>query len=71
MRIAAGEKDGMRQNMKAEIRQFVMQTTATEEFIQKRKIPIGSNLPGKSPNDPPRPAVVAIRRLDAKPISKA
>ena len=65
-----GEKDGMRQNMKAEMRQFAMQTTATEEFIQKRKIPIGSNWPGKSPDDPPRPAVVAIRRLDAQPISK-
>ncbi len=59
----------MRQNMKAEMHQFAMQTTATEEFIKKRKVPIGSNWSGKTPNEPPRPAVVAIRRLDAQPIS--
>ncbi|MGK7871791.1 MAG: hypothetical protein AB4426_00210 [Xenococcaceae cyanobacterium] len=61
----------MRQNLNAEVRQFAMRTTAGQEFIQERKVPLGSNWPGRSPNDPPRPAVVAIQRLDAKPITSA
>lgn len=58
-----GEKGGMRQEMAAEMREFAMKTTTGEEFIQQRKVPVGSNWPGKSPQAPPRPAVVAIRPL--------
>lgn len=63
-----GETGGMRQDMKAEVRQFDMRTTTGEEFMQQRTVPIGSNWPGKSATDPPRPAVVAVRRLQNKPI---
>ncbi|MEX0271716.1 PhoX family phosphatase [Leptolyngbyaceae cyanobacterium UHCC 1019] len=55
-----GEVNGIRQNMAAEMRQFAMQTTDGKEFIQTRKVPIGSNWPSKQANDPPKPSVVAI-----------
>jgi len=57
-----GEYNGMRQNMASEIREFAMTTPEGEEFIQTREVPIGSNWPGRTPDDPPKPAVVAIRR---------
>ncbi|MGK7914203.1 MAG: PhoX family phosphatase [Prochloraceae cyanobacterium] len=63
-----GERNGTRQNFQTEVRQFAMRTPTGEEFIQKRKVPVGSNWPGKRPNDPPRPAVVAIRRQDGNSI---
>ena len=60
-----GEVNGIRQGGTAsEMRKFAMKTTAGETFMQDREVPIGSNWPGKGPNDPPKPAVVAIRRLD-------
>jgi hypothetical protein len=59
-----GEVGGMRQNLQVEMRQFLMRTTTGQEFIQERKIPIGSNWPGKTASDPPRPAVVVVRRSD-------
>ncbi|MDY7024173.1 MAG: DUF839 domain-containing protein, partial [Cyanobacteriota bacterium] len=63
-----GEANGIREKMATQERQFAMQTTAGEEFMQTRKVPIGSNWPGKRPDDPPKPAVVAIRRLNSKQI---
>jgi hypothetical protein len=57
-----GEYNGMRQNMASEIRKFAMTTPDGREFIQTREVPIGSNWPGRAPDDPPKPAVVAIRR---------
>lgn len=57
-----GEDGGIRRDMAIEEREFTMMTTDGTEFTQIRKVPIGSNWPGKQPNDPPRPAVVAIRR---------
>jgi secreted PhoX family phosphatase len=59
-----GEINGTRQNMKSESREFAMQTTNGEPFIQTRQVPIGSNWPSLKPNDPPKPAVVAIRKID-------
>jgi hypothetical protein len=60
-----GEVNGIRQGGTAsEMRKFAMKTTTGETFMQDREVPIGSNWPGKGPNDPPKPAVVAIRRLD-------
>lgn len=63
-----GEANGTRQNNKSETREFAIATTTGEKFIQTRQVPIGSNWPGKQPNDPPLPAVVAIRRLNSKQI---
>lgn len=63
-----GEYNGIRQKMASQSYQFALQTTEGEEFIQNRQVPIGSNWPSKRPNDPPLPAVVAIRRLNSQPI---
>lgn len=63
-----GEANGIRQNMESQAREFAMKTTDGQEFLQTRQVPIGSNWPGKRPNDPPKPAVVAIRRLNFKQI---
>jgi secreted PhoX family phosphatase len=57
-----GEFGGIRRDMAFEMRDFALQTTDGQEFIQTRKVPLGSNWPGKQPNDPPKPSVVAIRR---------
>ncbi|MBE9008124.1 DUF839 domain-containing protein [Fortiea sp. LEGE XX443] len=55
-----GERNGTRKNQAMESRQFVVTTTTGTEFSQTRQVPIGSNWPDKSPNSPPKPAVVAI-----------
>ncbi|HIK27249.1 MAG: DUF839 domain-containing protein [Oscillatoriaceae bacterium SKW80] len=59
-----GEMNGTRQNMATETRKFAMLTVDGKEFVQTRKVPVGSNWPGKGANEPPKPAVVAIRRTD-------
>ncbi|MFP4296656.1 MAG: PhoX family protein [Spirulinaceae cyanobacterium] len=58
-----GERNGIRQGMAAEMRSYAMQTTDGQVFMQERKVPIGSNWPGKQAQNPPKPAVVAIRRV--------
>ncbi|NJM27822.1 MAG: DUF839 domain-containing protein, partial [Pseudanabaena sp. RU_4_16] len=58
-----GEINGTRKDMESKDREFAIGTTDGKEFIQTRTIPIGSNWPGKGPNDPPKPAVVAIRKI--------
>ncbi len=57
-----GEINGTRKDMESKDKEFAIRTTDGKEFMQTRTVPIGSNWPGKSPNDPPKPAVVAIRR---------
>ncbi|MGD2183064.1 PhoX family protein [Lusitaniella coriacea] len=57
-----GENGGMRQNNATETRHFALRTTNGKEFMQKRKVPLGSNWPNQQPNTPPRPAIVAIRQ---------
>lgn len=59
-----GEINGVRKEMMAQNRQFAMKTTDGKEFMQTRKVPVGSNWPGKKVNDAPKPAVVAIRRVN-------
>ena len=59
-----GEAGGMRQDMAKEVRPFALQTTDGQAFMQERTVPMGSNWPGKGPKDPPKPAVVAVRRQD-------
>ncbi|MDJ1185677.1 PhoX family protein [Roseofilum casamattae] len=63
-----GERHGMRENMASETRKFSLMTTEGEEFIQTREVPLGSNWPGKGPNDPPKPSVVGVRRLNNQPL---
>ncbi|GET36911.1 PhoX family protein [Microseira wollei] len=63
-----GEVYGIRQNAAVETREFEMKTTDGQSFKQTRSVPLGSNWPSKNPNDPPKPAVVAIRRTNAQPI---
>lgn len=57
-----GERNGQRQNGAAEVHKFAIRLPDGQEFIQERKVPIGSNWPGLGPKDPPKPAVVAIHR---------
>ncbi|MDX2230769.1 MAG: DUF839 domain-containing protein [Leptolyngbyaceae cyanobacterium bins.349] len=64
-----GEVNGIRQDMAAEEREFSLLTTDGKPFMQKRKVPIGSNWPSKQANQPPKPAVVAIRRVDNQAIT--
>ncbi len=59
-----GEISGIRKDMAVETRKFAMKAIDGKEFIQERKVPVGSNWPSKKPNDPPKPAIVAIRRTD-------
>jgi secreted PhoX family phosphatase len=59
-----GEVSGVRKDMASETRQYAMKTVDGQEFIQTREVPIGSNWPGKGANQPPKPAVVAIYRMD-------
>ena len=63
-----GEIAGTRKDMAFEFRKFAMRTTTGKEFVQTRKVPIGSNWPTLKPNDPPKPAVVAIRKIDKSSI---
>lgn len=63
-----GEFSGIRQDMASETRQFAMKTVQGEEFTQTREVPIGSNWPGKGANDPAKPSVVAIRRIDGRSL---
>jgi len=64
-----GEVNGRRENMAIENRSYAMKTTDGQEFVQAREVPVGSNWPGKQPNDPPKPSVVAIRRTDGAALS--
>ena len=63
-----GEMNGIRQNGARETREFRIKTTEGEEFSQQRVVPIGSNWPSMRKNDPPRPAIVAVRRIDSEAI---
>lgn len=64
-----GEVGGTRQGMKTEARKFAMKTLDGTEFMQTREVPVGSNWPGKQPTDPPKPSVIAIRRISGAAIS--
>ncbi|MBE9098766.1 PhoX family protein [Vacuolonema iberomarrocanum] len=63
-----GETHGIRMEMASEMRMYAMQTTEGEEFMQQRDVPIGSNWPAKTLNAPPRPATVAVRRIDGEQL---
>lgn len=59
-----GEQNGIRENMASEMRNFEMKTTAGKTFIQSREVPIGSNWPDRVESAPPKPSVIAIRRVE-------
>jgi len=63
-----GEVLGTRKDMAFESRKFAMKTTDGKEFMQTRKVPLGSNWPTRKPNASPKPAVVAIRKIDNSSI---
>lgn len=64
-----GEVNGTRKDMAIEEREFALFTTDGKPFTQKRQVPIGSNWPSKQANDAPKPAVVAIRRVNNQAIA--
>lgn len=68
-----GEVHGTRKEGVAgsEERMISLRTVKGEEFMQTRRVPIGSNWPSQKPNDPPKPAVVAIRRANGKSLTTA
>ena len=59
-----GERNGIRQEMASETQEFFLKTTEGATFSQQRQIPVGSNWPQKTENAPPKPSVVAIRRIE-------
>lgn len=63
-----GEINGVRkQGVEGyEERLISLLTPKGQEFMQKRRVPIGSNWPDRTSNAPPKPAVVAIRRSDSQ-----
>ena len=63
-----GEKNGTRQDMAAETREFAMLATDGTAFKQQRQVPLGSNWPSKEVNQPPLPGVVIIRKVDGDKI---
>lgn len=63
-----GEKNGIRKDMAAEVREFELLATDGTSFKQQRQVPIGSNWPSGQVNQPPIPGVVVIRRNDGSQI---
>ena len=63
-----GEMNGIRQASAIVTRKIALTTTTGEEFVQDRQVPLGSNWPGGGATDPPKPSVVAVRRLDGETI---
>lgn len=63
-----GERGGTRIDMASETRQYAMKTVEGEDFMQSREVPIGSNWPTKAVNAPPKPATVAVRRIDGNKL---
>ncbi len=64
-----GEKNGIRQDMASEMRDFELLTTDGTSFKQQRQVSLGSNWPSKKANQPPLPAIVAITKSDDTAIS--
>ena len=63
-----GEGQGVRQGKALEAQAHSLVDRSGQRFEQLRWVPNGSNWPSGVPGRPPRPGVVAIRRLDGKPL---
>ncbi len=61
-----GESQGVRQGRAVEAQAYSLVDRNGHGFEQLRWVPLGSNWPSGVPGRPPRPAVVAIRRLDGQ-----
>jgi hypothetical protein len=59
-----GEVHGTRQGQASEWQAHQLVDRDGQPFEQLRQVPLGSNWPSGVPGRPPRPGVVAIRRLD-------
>ncbi len=65
-----GEAQGIRTDGAFEEREYLLTTTGGQQFTQKRLVPLGSNWPTLTANAVPRPAVIAIRRLNRGEITR-
>lgn len=63
-----GEGQGVRQGKALEAQAHSLVDRGGQRFEQLRWVPIGSNWPSGVPARPPRPGIVAIRRLDGQPL---
>lgn len=63
-----GEGQGVRQGKAVEAQAHSLVDRNGQRFEQLRWVPLGSNWPSGVPGRPPRPGVVAIRRLDGNPL---
>jgi secreted PhoX family phosphatase len=59
-----GETVGPRQGQASATQTHRLVDRDGQPFEQQRQVPLGSNWPSGVPGRPPRPGVVAIRRLD-------
>jgi len=59
-----GEDNGVHQPGREELQAYNLRDRDGGRFEQLRRVPLGSNWPATQPGRIPRPAVVAIRRLD-------
>ena len=64
-----GERNSIRQDMATEQRDFELFTTDGTPFMQQRQVPLGSNWPSKRANQPPKPAIVAITKIDGNALA--
>ena len=63
-----GEDNATHRSGKEEVQAYTLRDRQGGRFEQLRQVPLGSNWPSAAAGTPPRPAVVAIRRLDGKPL---
>jgi secreted PhoX family phosphatase len=63
-----GEDNGVHRQGRQEMQAYNLRDRDGRRFEQLRRVPLGSNWPASEPGRSPRPAVVAIRRLDGKPL---
>ncbi len=64
-----GEVHGTRQGQASEWQTHQLVDRDGQPFEQLRQVPLGSNWPSGVPGRPPRPGVVAIRRLNGEGLS--
>ncbi len=64
-----GETQGTREGQASEWQAHRLIDRDGRSFDQLREVPLGSNWPSGVPGRPPRPGVVAIRRLDGGPLT--
>ena len=64
-----GESQGTREGKASEWQAHQLVDRDGRPFDQLREVPLGSNWPSGVPGRPPRPGVVAIRRLDGGPLT--